>query len=145
MNTENCERKDICLKKVLRANAVFSGLSGLLMTFGATPLAEVMGLTRTKDLTAIGISLLVFAVFLVLLASRDRVNRVLAWLVAAGDINWVVMSFLGLIRSPDALTAIGRYLVIGAALVVAAFAAGQLYYLIKPLLRKNEESIAVME
>ncbi len=85
----------------------------------------------TKDLTSIGISLLLFAPFLLWLTSKPRVNRVLAWMVVAGDISWVAMSFRGLAANPGVLTEVGRGLVTGAALAVAFFAAGQMLFLLK--------------
>lgn len=80
------------LRVALRANAAFSGLSGIVMLFGAGPLAVFIGFAHPWLLRFIGVSLVVFALTLIRTASRRRVDVREAWTAVALDGGWVVGS-----------------------------------------------------
>lgn len=109
------------LRDLHRINAAFSGLTGLAMAAFSGPLSQQIDLPQAA-LAVLGIGLVGWSMMLVALAvqSGPRLVRLSA-LVAAGDAAWVIGSVaLIVLRDP---TATGTSLTIGAATVVAAFAA----------------------
>ena len=112
------------IQNVLRANAAFSGVSGLLMLVFSSQLASTLGGVPRWVVIAIGVGLLVYAADLVRTA-RGRVARSSVVLYVAADCGWVICSALFLLLAPLSPSQVGVVLVVGAALIVAAFAALQ--------------------
>lgn len=79
---------DYMLRRVLQANAAFSTLCGLVWVAGGDALGTWFG--RDGTMAADGAGLLVFAALLALLSTRSKVSPVLAAIVVALDILWVV-------------------------------------------------------
>ena len=80
------------LRRSLMANAVFSGLSGLVFVFAAGPIARNIGLDERSSLVIVGGLLLVFALGLAHNARRTVVNLVETRVAIAMDGLWVVGS-----------------------------------------------------
>ena len=76
------------LRTVLRVNAVFSTLSGLVMIVGGRALGAWLG--RPGTTTPDGIVLGVFALLLVYLTRRPEVSLKAATVVVALDVLWVL-------------------------------------------------------
>jgi hypothetical protein len=81
------------LTATLAANAAFSGLSGVVLTFAAVPLADWLGIPIWVSVV-IGLGLLAFSVQVAATTRSPQVGAVR--LVIAGDLAWVV-SAIGLI------------------------------------------------
>lgn len=110
------------LRNALRANASFSFFSGLILLLGAQPAAQFMGIQEPLVLRFMGIVLVLFAVDLIWIASKDPIDRRLAWAVTLLDVAWVLGSVVILITDLVPLTVAGRWAVALVAEVVAVFA-----------------------
>jgi len=79
------------LRRVLLADAVISGASGLLMLLAAAPLGPPLGVAP-ELLRYAGLSLLPFAAFVTWIATRPALSRTSVWTVIALNAAWVVAS-----------------------------------------------------
>ena len=114
------------LRLVLRANAATSAISGAVGLAAASYWSERLGIDHVAITAAISVGLLLFAV-MVAVASRlpaDRL-RTEALLISIGDLAWVGAS--AVVVAFGLLTAFGNVAAILVALVVADFAAMQLW------------------
>ena len=57
-------RKDNLLRYTLRANSIFSGVSGLVLIVGFAPLGDLIGVPWAWTLIVLGIGLLGYALWL---------------------------------------------------------------------------------
>lgn len=80
------------LRYSLRANAVFSLLSGGILVAAAGPLAEFLGLVEARQSSGLGANLIVFAALLFGLAAQRSIRLWLAGCVVGGDVAWVLAS-----------------------------------------------------
>lgn len=110
-------------RMAVRANAVFCGVSGLLMAVLAGRLAALLGAGAPGLYLGLGIFLMVYAVHLALTSRRDALPRVEAALIIVGDVAWVLGS-LAVVAAVE-LTEPGVALVLATAAVVAGFALWQ--------------------
>ncbi|CAL78702.1 conserved hypothetical protein; putative membrane protein [Bradyrhizobium sp. ORS 278] len=85
------------LRRALIADAVFSGIAGLALTFDASPLAALMQLPEAL-LRETGLFLIVYASVVGWLGSRALTPKPLILLVIAGNAAWTVGS-IGLLFS----------------------------------------------
>lgn len=117
------------LRRALTANAVFSGICGVLCVLASASIAGVTGISRV-EIFALGINLEVFSILLIVLATRKDTSRgwfrALVMAVIAMDVLWVVGSAALLLLPAAPLTSAGRWIVIAVALVVADIAYFQL-------------------
>lgn len=113
---------DQLLRRVLQANMIFSGLSGLLLTVGADPLSRWLGIPAAWMLVVIGISLLGFAWQLFQTARQSPIDLRQANAILLMDVAWVVGSALLLFSGWVAFTTAGWWAVLLVADVVALFA-----------------------
>lgn len=77
------------LRKVLWADALVSAAAGAVMAFGGTPLQALTGLPGTVLLPA-GLSLFVYAAFVVWLATRAATPSAGVWAAVAINLVWAV-------------------------------------------------------
>ena len=91
MDPQTSDRQQL-LRRALRGNAVFSILFGVVIIVVNRNLAELVGLPSDADLTALGIGLLAYAVWLLWNARRKTIRIVEAWIAVILDILWVVGS-----------------------------------------------------
>lgn len=117
------------LRRALRANAIFSGASGVGLLVGAGPLSGFLGVGKPWVLFVVGLSLVAFAAGLLRNASRASIDRREAWTAAYLDVAWVVGSVLLLAFAPGLLSNAGKWTVAVVADVVGILAALQLYAL----------------
>jgi hypothetical protein len=109
------------LRNALVADAVITGATGLAMFLGAAVLASLFGLPDAL-LRYAGISLIPFAAFVAVMATRDRVSRPAVLAIIIANVLWVVDSFLLLLTGWVQPSALGYLFVIGQAVIVAGFA-----------------------
>lgn len=113
---------DHLLRRVLQANLVFSGLSGLLLAVGAAPLSRWLGIPAAWVLVVIGIGLLGFAWQLFQTAKQSPIDLHQANAILFMDVAWVVGSALLLFTGWVSFTTAGWWAVLLVADAVAAFA-----------------------
>ena len=127
--TTSQSTKSNLLSRVLQANGVFSGLSGVTLTFAAGPLAAFLGLTSPTILVIIGIGLMLYAPALFYMAAQTPTNRKLVMAAIILDVAWVIGSIDLLVTDWVPLTTAGWWAVAIVADIVAVFAIVQFYAL----------------
>jgi hypothetical protein len=80
------------LRRSLLANAAFSGLSGLVFIFGASPISHHLGLDDPIALVVVGVSLVFYALGLAHNARRPAVSLIETRVAIALDVLWVIGS-----------------------------------------------------
>jgi len=109
------------LRRALLADAIFSGISAIGLTFDAGVFAPLFNLPEAL-LRETGLFLIAYTVLVGWLASRSAVPRALVVLVVAGNAAWTVASiallFSGLV-SPNLL---GEIVVVAQAIATGVFA-----------------------
>ncbi len=113
------------LQKALLGNALFSATSGLLLVVFPTAVAAFIGDFQPIYITLIGIVLLLYAPILYWAATRDQINRLLAWVFIDLDILWVVGSIVLIFTDLLPLTTNGKWAIAIVADIVALFAIAQ--------------------
>ncbi|MCY1343018.1 hypothetical protein D9M68_313770 [compost metagenome] len=111
----------LLLRRVLLADGLVSGATGLLMLLAADWLGAFLELPRGL-LFGAGLSLLPFAAALFWLARRETLSRPLVWAVIAINAVWVLDSLLLLVSGWVAPNLLGHAFVIAQAVAVLAFA-----------------------
>lgn len=115
------------LRHSLQGNAVFSCLSGVLFLVAAGPIASFLGMEVPWLIRMLGLSLSLYAVWLLIIARRPTLDRREVWIVIGLDATWVLGSALLLIADLAPLTLAGKWTVGIVADLVAAFALLQFY------------------
>lgn len=100
----------------LRANAVFSSLSGLVLIFFHASLARIFVISDSRAFWMIGIALLFFAATVWFESQRLRPAFV-RWIVVQ-DFLWVVGSLVLLVLQPFGISAVGNWLIAAVAAAV---------------------------
>jgi len=127
MNTPLAIKSNSLLRHTLRANGVFSGLSGLLFTLAAASITRFIGLPWPAVLIVVGLSLIGYAASLFIASNRAEVDRRAVAVFIALDVAWVVGSGLLLVTAWVPFTAAGKWAIVIIADVVALFALVQVY------------------
>jgi hypothetical protein len=112
---------NLFLRRVLGADALASGATGLLMAAAAQPLAGLTGLPVGLTQPA-GLFLIGYAAAVAWLAARPQPPRGLVWTVVALNLIWAVESVMLPLLGWISPTPLGLAFVIGQAVVVAVFA-----------------------
>lgn len=112
------------LRRVLLADALISGTSGLMMLMFAHSLHELLGVP-VELLRYSGISLLPFAALLIYLATRKHLARQIVWVIIACNALWAIDSLVLLLTNWVAPTQLGYAFIIAQALIVGLFAEAQ--------------------
>ncbi len=115
------------LRVSLSGNALFSGLSGLVLLLAPGSVASFLGLTVPWIVATIGAGLMLYAVWLAALARRPVIPRIEAWGVISLDVAWVLGSLILLIADPLSLTLTGKWTVTIVADFVTLFATLQFF------------------
>jgi len=113
------ERQQL-LRMALMGNALFSTISGLTLILAGQRVVRLLGLPEAVNLLTIGISLLVFAVTLVVFARKKPIRVSDAWIAVLLDLAWVIGSYPLLFVVPFSTT--GKWIVGIVAEVVMVFA-----------------------
>ena len=79
------------LRRAIQADAIFSGVSAVLLTLGAADLAALLNLPETL-LRETGLFLVAYAALVAWLGTRATMPRALVIIVIAGNSAWTVAS-----------------------------------------------------
>jgi hypothetical protein len=109
------------LRKALAADALLSGITGLLLAFAAGSLAGPLGLPAGL-LRWSGVILIPFAAFVARVRMQERLQRPLVFAVVACNVVWALDSVLLLFSGWVEPGLLGEVFVIGQAVVVAVLA-----------------------
>lgn len=112
------------LRSTMRANALFSALSGLALVGGAPALDAFFGLGPWL-LAGTGAGLIGFAAFLRWSLAHAHRLPLGGRVAVAGDAAWIAGAALILARFPTVLTAPGRTVLAGVTVLVVGFGAAQ--------------------
>lgn len=107
------------LTTALTANAVFSGLSGLVLTIGAGPMSHWLGIPTWISIAA-GLGLVLFSVQVAMTARDPQPQAVRV--VIAGDVVWVVLAIMLMAVFPEAMSSEGVVALVVVTGAVATFA-----------------------
>jgi len=109
------------LRRVLIADAMASGATGLLLAIGADWLEPLLGLPSILTREA-GIILLPFALLVAWIGTRKQISRRWVWAVIACNALWVIDSAILLLSGWVVPTMLGTLFVVAQAVVVAVLA-----------------------
>jgi hypothetical protein len=119
------------LRRALRANAGFSGISGIIALFGANFLSSFIGISEPMVFRVLGVGLILYAADLLWVASREKINPALGITAVILDVVWVIGSIILVFGSFIPLTTAGKWTILLLAEVVSIFAIVQGYALWK--------------
>jgi hypothetical protein len=114
-------RSSQLLRRVLLADAAFSGLAAALLTVDAGALAPLLELPEAL-LRETGLFLLAYAALVGWLATRAAVSKALVVLVIAGNAAWTVGSIALLFSGAVSPNLLGEGFVAAQAIATGAFA-----------------------
>jgi hypothetical protein len=111
----------IFLRRALLADAIFSGVSALLLTFGAGYLTTLLNLPDAL-LRETGLFLIAYAAFVGILGTRAAMPKALVLLVIAGNAAWTLASVALLLSGIVSPNLLGEAAVVMQAIAVGVFA-----------------------
>jgi len=130
----------------MQFNGYFSVLSAVICLFFAQNVARLMGLgvEGSSEIISQGVSLLVFAAFLLIASSKLTKNRRMAMIISGSiasilDVLWVIGSVYILLNDLVALSTAGKWIIAIIALIVFDFAIFQSLGLERLLKSKKPE------
>jgi uncharacterized protein YjeT (DUF2065 family) len=109
------------LRRAILADAIFSGLSAVLLTFGAGMLAPLTNLPEAL-LRETGLFLIAYAALVGWLSTRQSMPKALVVIVIAGNAAWTLASIALLFSGWVTPNLLGEVLVAAQAIAVGAFA-----------------------
>lgn len=115
------------LRRTLRGNGIFCGLSGATFIVGAAPITTFLGLSTPIILLVLGLVLLLTAVSLFRAAAPHSIDYRTGLLYAIIDSVWVVGSVILLLASWIPFTIEGKWAIGLVAVIVALFASLEFY------------------
>jgi hypothetical protein len=123
------------LRRAMQANGGFSGISGLVSLLAANGLAAFTGIPEATVFRVLGVLLLLYAVDLFWITSREKIHPGFGITAVILDIAWVISSAILLTSNLVPLTTAGKWTILLLAEVVSIFALVQGYAIWK--IRKN--------
>ena len=124
------------LRRALLADAVFSGMSALGLTFGAGALASLLNLPEAL-LRETGLFLIAYTALVGWLGTRQIVPKLLVVLVVAGNAAWTIASIALLFSGAASPNLLSEIVVVAQAIATGVFAELQFVGL-----RKSEGAVA---
>jgi hypothetical protein len=109
------------LRRALLADAIFSGVSAVLLTLGASVLASLLNLPDAL-LRETGLFLVAYAALVGWLGTRPSMPKPLIWIVIAGNAAWALASIALLFSGWIAPNLLGEAAVAMQAIAVGVFA-----------------------
>ena len=109
------------LRTAITANAAFTATSGFALALGSRPVAAWLGIPEVAT-QAVGLALLGYAAFLVLVARVPRLLMSGGRVAVAADVAWVVVAAAILILYPSLLAPNGRLGLMGVSVAVLGLA-----------------------
>lgn len=116
------------LKMTLKANALFSLISGLTLLIFSETIAFLMNLNSNLPLTIIGVGLLLFVMLILFVTYQKSINLKLVKSIIIQDILWVIGSIILLIAHPFGISLEGNIAILIVAIIVLYFAIKQRKY-----------------
>ena len=124
------------LRRALLADAIFSGVSALGLTFGASAFASLFNLPEAL-LQETGLFLIAYAGFVGWLGTRASMPKALAMIVVAGNAAWTLASIALLFSGAVSPNMLGEIMVVAQAIATGVFA--ELQYI---GLRRSDGAVA---
>ncbi len=115
------------IRRILYANAIFSGLSGLIFTFASKSIAAFLGIASSAIILALGIVLMVFADVIYIFAKREEISKGFVLFIIIADSLWVLDSILLLVTNWVPFTVEGKWAIGIIAVIVDLFATLQFF------------------
>jgi hypothetical protein len=116
------------IRRILYANAIFSGLSGLIFTFASKTIAAFLGLASSSAIIlALGIGLMIFADVIYIFAKKEKISKSFVLFIIIGDSLWVMGSIVLLITNWVPFTVEGKWAIGIIAVIVDLFATLQFF------------------
>jgi uncharacterized protein YjeT (DUF2065 family) len=109
------------LRRVLLADAIFSGIGALIMTLDANLLAPLLQLPEAL-LRETGLFLIAYTALVGWLATRPSVPRALVMLVVTGNAVWTLASFALLFSGAVSPNVFGEIVVVAQAIATGVLA-----------------------
>ncbi len=109
------------LRRALLADAIFSGVSAVLLSLGASVLASLLNLPEAL-LRETGLFLVAYAALVGWLGTRQSIPKPLVWIVVAGNAAWALASVALLFSGWVAPNLLGEAAVAMQAIAVGVFA-----------------------
>lgn len=109
------------LRRALLADAIFSGLSAVVMTFDASALASFLNLPEAL-LRETGLFLIAYAALVGWLGSRPSMPKALAMIVVAGNAAWTIASIALLFSGAVSPNLTGEIVIVAQAIATGVFA-----------------------
>ena len=109
------------LRRAILGDAIFSGASAMLLTFGAGALAPLLNLPETLLLET-GLFLIAYAILVGWLGTRQSMPKALVMIVIAGNAAWTIASIALLFSGAVTPNLLGEIFVAAQAIVVGALA-----------------------
>jgi len=106
------------LKKALRTNSVFSLICAADLLLFSKSIANMMGEFDPTYLIVLGIGLIIFALFILYISERNKLNLSQAKAITFMDGGWIAGSILLIIYNPAWLSATGLVLIAAVGVVV---------------------------
>ena len=125
------------LRRAVQADSVFSGVSAVLLTFGAGEFAPLLNLPEAL-LRETGLFLIAYAALVGWLGTRQSMPKALVVIVIAGNAAWTLASIALLLSA-----AINPNLLGEAAIAMQAIAVGALAELQYIGLRRSSNALAI--
>ena len=129
MSASLSQRQTPLLFKALRANGLFSILSGLVMLIAHRPVDSLIGLGHPLFVLATGVCLILFGVDVYRRGRQASVRRGDAIAISLLDLGWVLGTALIILMAPGLLSPIGNAIAVAIAVVVLVFFDLQVYAL----------------
>jgi hypothetical protein len=124
------------LRRAIVADAIFSGVSAVLLTFGAGELASLLNLPEAL-LRESGVFLIAYAALVGWLGMRPSMPKALVAIVITGNAAWTIASMVLLFSGAVTPNLLGEFFVVIQAIAVGALA--ELQYI---GLRRNSGAVA---
>ena len=109
------------LRRALLADAIFSGVSALGLTFGAGAFASLFNLPEAL-LQESGLFLIAYAALVRWLGTRAQVAKPLVMIVVAGNAAWTLASIALLFSGAVSPNMLGEIMVVAQAIATGVFA-----------------------
>jgi hypothetical protein len=109
------------LRRALQADAVFSGISAVIMTLDAGALASFLNLPEAL-LRETGLFLMAYAALVGWLGSRPSVPKVLVTIVIIGNAAWTLASIALLFSGAVSPNILGDIIIVAQAIATGVFA-----------------------
>lgn len=110
------------LKTTLLVNAISSGFTGILLAAMSSTVAGIFGVTDTVPFVEVGMFLILFAAYVLFVATRNPISVRNVMIVSTLDILWVVGSIVAVLLLIGVVSTMGIILIVAVAAWVALMA-----------------------